>query len=330
MIIKKLRYRIAAASVAAAMLFSLTGCEGYAEWEARTAAETAARQEAQANQESTESSYQGPSLADYVNSGIEEAKENGLYHETDYSSILSGSSSSSSSSSGSSDSDSNTSGSGSGSSSGSATAVADARAQMLVELASVEYDGEAYIEVNDNIPYFTEDDYTLEAFEFYSDLDDLGRVGMAYACIDQSIMPDDDEERGDISSVKPTGWVQRKYDGISNGGWIYNRCHLIAWSLAGENANEKNLMTGTRYFNIDGMFTFEAQALEYLGENPDNHLLYRVEPVFDGDDLLAKGLLMEAYSIEDGGGLEWCVYVFNVQPGISIDYTTGSNQEVSE
>lgn len=304
MIIKKLRYKIAAASVAAAMLFSLTGCEDYAEWEARTAAETAARQEAQANQESTESSS---ILSD---------------------SSSSSSSSSGSSSSGSSSSDSNTSSSGtSNSASGSATEAADARAQMLIELASVEYDGEAYIEVNDNIPYFTEDDYTLEAFEFYSDLDDLGRVGMAYACIDQSIMPADDEERGDISSVKPTGWVQRKYDGISNGGWLYNRCHLIAWSLAGENANEKNLMTGTRYFNIDGMFTFEAQALEYLGENPDNHLLYRVEPVFDGDDLLAKGLLMEAYSIEDEGELEWCVYVFNVQPGISIDYTTGNNEE---
>ena len=196
---------------------------------------------------------------------------------------------------------------------------------IMEYLTELEYEGDPYVYINDDIPYFTDKDLKLTyAFEEYSNLDDLGRTGQAFASLNESLMPKG-EERGDISSVKPTGWVQNKYDSISDGGWLYNRCHLIAWSLAGENDNKLNLMTGTRYFNVEGMLPFEMQALEYIGENPDNHLLYRATPVYDDDDLLAKGLLLEAYSIEDEGELQFCVFLFNVQPGISIDYSTGDN-----
>ncbi len=183
-----------------------------------------------------------------------------------------------------------------------------------------EYSGQIYVTINNNMPYFEESEYTTKAFEEYSELDNLGRCGVAYANICKEILPT--EERGDISEVKPTGWVQAKYEGE----YLYNRCHLIGHQLAGEDANELNLITGTRYFNVSGMLPFENQVAEYIENNIDNHVLYRVTPVFEGDNLLAKGVEIEAYSIEDKGlGVCFNVFVYNVQPGISIDYKTGES-----
>ena len=148
------------------------------------------------------------------------------------------------------------------------------------------------------------------------------------ACIGTDLMPADGEERGSISHVYPSGWEQNKYDTqLVEGGYLYNRSHLIGWQLTAENDNEKNLITGTRYFNVEGMLPFENMAADYLHEYEDNHVLYRVTPIYDGSNLLASGVLMEAYSLEDSGeGLTFCVYVYNVQPGIEIDYATGENQ----
>lgn len=185
------------------------------------------------------------------------------------------------------------------------------------------YSGNPYIEVNGNIPFFTADEITTESYEFYSDLDKLGRCGYAMACVGLDLMPT--EERGAIGSVKPTGWHTVKYDGI-DGKYLYNRCHLIAYCLAGENANEKNLITGTRYMNIAGMLPFETDVARYI-EDTGNHVMYRVTPIFENDNLLAEGVLMEAYSVEDGGELQFCVFVYNVQPGIAIDYATGNSEE---
>ena len=183
-----------------------------------------------------------------------------------------------------------------------------------------EYSGQIYVTINNNMPYFEESEYTTKAFEEYSELDNLGRCGVAYANICKEILPT--EERGDISEVKPTGWVQAKYEGE----YLYNRCHLIGHQLAGEDANELNLITGTRYFNVSGMLPFENQVAEYIENNIDKHVLYRVTPVFEGDNLLAKGVEIEAYSIEDKGlGVCFNVFVYNVQPGISIDYKTGES-----
>ncbi len=183
-----------------------------------------------------------------------------------------------------------------------------------------DYTNEIYITINNNIPYFNEEDYTTESFETYSKLDDLGRCGVAYANICKEIMPT--EERGDISNIKPTGWEQEKY----NGEYLYNRCHLIGHQLAGENANELNLITGTRYFNVEGMLPFENQVANYIRENKENHVLYRVTPIFKGNSLLASGVEIEAYSVEDNGeGVCFNVYVYNVQPGINIDYKTGKS-----
>lgn len=183
-----------------------------------------------------------------------------------------------------------------------------------------EYSGQIYVTINNNMPYFEESEYTTKAFEEYSELDNLGRCGVAYANICKEILPT--EERGDISEVKPTGWVQAKYEGE----YLYNRCHLIGHQLAGEDANELNLITGTRYFNVSGMLPFENQVAEYIENNIDNHVLYRVTPVFEGDNLLAKGVEIEAYSIEDKGlGVCFNVFVYNVQPGINIDYKTGKS-----
>lgn len=185
-----------------------------------------------------------------------------------------------------------------------------------------EYDGAPYVEINDNQPEFTEEELTTESYEEYSDLDALGRCGKAEACIGEELMPD--EERGDISDVKPTGWENKEYD-IVDGGYIYNRCHLIGFQLTGENANEENLITGTRYMNTEGMLPFENMVAEYVQET-DNHVMYRVTPVFDGDNLVASGVQMEAESVEDGGeGICFNIYVYNVQPEIAIDYMTGAN-----
>ncbi len=184
------------------------------------------------------------------------------------------------------------------------------------------YSGEPAVEVNDNQPFFTEDEITTEVFETYSNLDALGRCGTAYANICRELMPT--EARGDIHEIHPTGWHSSRYDFI-DGESLYNRCHLIAHELAGEDANEKNLITGTRYFNVDGMQPYENAVADYVYET-NGHVLYRVTPLFDGDNLVADGVLMEAYSVEDGGrGICYCVFCYNVQPGIIIDYATGDN-----
>lgn len=184
------------------------------------------------------------------------------------------------------------------------------------------YSGTPYTEVNGNKPYFTEADLTTQSFETYSELDSLGRCGVAYANVGQDLMPT--EPRGEIGAVKPTGWHLVKYDNV-DGKYLYNRCHLIAYMLAAENANPQNLITGTRYLNVQGMLPFETKVCDYV-KNTGNHVLYRVTPIFDGDNLLADGVLMEAYSVEDAGeGICFCVFAYNVQPGIGIDYATGDN-----
>lgn len=185
---------------------------------------------------------------------------------------------------------------------------------------------ETFTEINGNIPYFTKEDLTTEPFENYSELDSLNRCGVAYANICKELMPD--TERGEIGMIKPSGWHTVKYDIITDGRYLYNRCHLIAYSLAGENANPKNLITGTRHFNVEGMLPFEIKVANYV-RNTGNHVLYRVTPDFKGDNLVASGVLMEAYSVEDdGGGICFCVYVYNIQPGIEIDYRTGESHEI--
>jgi len=191
-----------------------------------------------------------------------------------------------------------------------------------------DYDGTSpYVIINDNLPFFEESEYTTKSYETYGDLDSLGRCTVTMACIGKDIMPAADEERGSISSVYPTGWEQNSYDSdLVEGGWLYNRAHLIGWQLTAENANKENLITGTRYFNVDGMLPFENMVADYVRET-SNHVLYRVTPIFEGTNLLASGVLMEARSMEDDGeGVEFCVYVYNVQPGIEIDYKTGDNK----
>ena len=184
------------------------------------------------------------------------------------------------------------------------------------------YSGTPYTEVNGNQPYFTEEELTTQSFETYSELDSLGRCGVAYANVGQDLMPT--EPRGEIGAVKPTGWHLVKYDNV-DGKYLYNRCHLIAYMQAAENANPQNLITGTRYLNVQGMLPFETKVCDYV-KNTGNHVLYRVTPIFDGDNLLADGVLMEAYSVEDAGeGICFCVFAYNVQPGIGIDYATGDN-----
>lgn len=185
------------------------------------------------------------------------------------------------------------------------------------------YAGNAYTTINDNIPFFTADDTLSAGYEFYSHLDELGRCGPAMVLVGKETMPT--EERGEIGMIKPTGWHTVKYAGIVDGNYLYNRCHLIGYQLSGENANEKNLITGTRYFNVTGMLPFENEVADYV-KNTGNHVMYRVTPVFAGDNLVADGALMEAYSPEDNGeGVCFCVFVYNIQPGIEIDYATGDS-----
>lgn len=186
------------------------------------------------------------------------------------------------------------------------------------------YSGKAYISVNGNVPYFTAAELTTTSFETYSDLDTLGRCGVTYACIGQDLMPTN--ERGSIGMVKPTGWHTVRYDDLVDGKYLYNRCHLIGYQLTGENANTQNLITGTRYLNIEGMLPFENMVADYIQET-NNHVLYRVTPIFEGNNLLANGVLMEGYSVEDkGAGVSYCVFAYNVQPGIEIDYATGESK----
>ena len=186
------------------------------------------------------------------------------------------------------------------------------------------YAGDPYVVLNDNQPDFKEDDLTTNSFEQYSELDALNRCGVAYANVGQDIMPT--EKRGSISSVKPSGWVNKEYDSkLVDGRYLYNRCHLIGFQLTGENANEKNLITGTRYLNVEGMLPFENMVADYVKET-NNHVLYRVTPVFEGSNLVASGVQMEALSVEDKGeGVCFNVYAYNNQPGITIDYATGEN-----
>ena len=189
------------------------------------------------------------------------------------------------------------------------------------------YSENPYTVVNNNIPYFEISELSTSSFETYSPLDSLGRCGTAYACIGQDIMPT--AERGEIGQIKPAGWHTVKYDNV-DGKYLYNRCHLIGYQLSGENANEQNLITGTRYLNTEGMLPFENMVADYVKET-GNHVMYRVTPVYNGDNLLAAGVLMEGYSVEDnGGGICYNVFCYNVQPGISINYENGDSSYMPE
>lgn len=191
------------------------------------------------------------------------------------------------------------------------------------ENPSALWDGQPYTAVNGNVPGFSEKDLTAASFESYSELDSLGRCGTAFACLGQDLMPRG--ERGDISGIHPTGWHSVQYDFI-DGKNLYNRCHLIGWQLSGEDANRKNLITGTRYMNVEGMLPFENMVADYIKET-GCHVLYRVTPVFQGSNLVADGVLMEAMSVEDQGeSISFCVFVPNVQPGVAIDYSDGSSR----
>lgn len=182
------------------------------------------------------------------------------------------------------------------------------------------YAGSPYVQINNNMPFFQEYEIISGSFEYYSALDNLGRCDVCMASVSAELMPTEDRES--LNSVTPTGWHNAVYDSVE-GGYIYNRCHLIAYQLTGENDNERNLITGTRYLNVEGMLPFENMVDAYI-EQTANHVMYRVTPVFRGNNLVADGVLLEAYSVEDSGqGISFCVFCYNVQPGIKIDYTTG-------
>ena len=204
------------------------------------------------------------------------------------------------------------------------TTINNATISTVENLQNIpEYNGTPYVIINGNEPRFEEKDYTTKSFEKYSELDNLGRCGVAYANIGIETMPT--EERESIGQVKPTGWQSVKYD-IVDGKYLYNRCHLIGYQLTAENANKKNLITGTRYMNVEGMLPFENQVAEYI-QKTENHVLYRVTPIFYGDNLVASGVQIEAKSVEDKGeGICLNVYVYNVQPGITIDYSNGNSE----
>lgn len=184
------------------------------------------------------------------------------------------------------------------------------------------YSGKAYVYINNGNPDFSQSELKTKSYEYYSPLDRLGRCGVVHACVGKDIMPT--EERGSIGMVKPTGWHTVKYDCV-DGKYLYNRCHLIGFQLTGENANEENLITGTRYMNVTGMLPFENMVADYVKET-GNHVMYRVTPLYKGNNLLAHGVQMEAYSVEDDGdGICFNVFVYNVQPQITIDYATGES-----
>ncbi len=185
------------------------------------------------------------------------------------------------------------------------------------------YSGDPYVVINDNEPSFSSEELESNSFESYGELDDLGRCTIAFANLSSELMPQG--ERGSIGQVKPSGWQTVRYDSV-DGKYLYNRCHLIGWQLSGENANERNLITGTRYMNTEGMLPFENMVADYIKET-DGHVLYRVTPIFVEDELVARGVQMEAYSIEDAGAsICFNVFVYNVQPGIEIDYSDGSSR----
>ena len=199
-----------------------------------------------------------------------------------------------------------------------------ARVNTKVSLSSIKaYSSSPYVKVNNNIPKFSKRMLTTESYESYAKLDSLGRCGVAISCIGKDLMPT--EERGSIGMIKPSGWHTVRYDDLVDGKYLYNRCHLIGYQLTGENANEKNLVTGTRYLNVEGMLPFEDEVADYI-KSTGNHVLYRVTPIFSGDNLVCSGVQMEAYSVEDSGkGICFNVYCYNVQPGVEIDYATGDS-----
>lgn len=199
--------------------------------------------------------------------------------------------------------------------------------KILGGITIPEFSGEACVILNDNVPFFREEDYTTQSYEYYSELDVLGRCGYAMGCIGRDLMPT--EKRGDIGSVRPTGWHTVRYDCIED-KYLFNRCHLLAYEMTGENANEKNLITGTRYMNATVMLPFEIQVINYV-KRTGNHVLYRVTPYFEGDNLLATGLILEAKSMEDGGkAVQFCVFCYNIQPGIEINYKNGESHLINQ
>ena len=206
--------------------------------------------------------------------------------------------------------------------------VASARSMTGLDLLKIPaYSGDPTYPVNGNIPDFSKKEITKKSFERYSDLDDLGRCQAAEACLSKDTMPT--KKRGEIGMVKPAGWHTVKYPDLIKDKYLYNRCHLIAFELGAENANEKNLTTGTRYMNVTGMLPYENEVAEYIRET-GNHVMYRVTPEFVGNELVCRGVLMEAYSVEDKGeGIEFAEFVYNVQPGIVIDYKTGDSHPAS-
>lgn len=212
----------------------------------------------------------------------------------------------------------------------SAPSVSDTASTPSVSLSEIPaWDGSPFVVLNKNIPEFREKEWTTKAYEEYAPLDKQGRCGVVKACLGKELMPKAGEKRGSISSIKPSGWVQAFYDHVS-GRALYNRCHLIGWQLSSENANRSNLITGTRYLNEDGMLPFENMVADYIRET-GNHVAYRVTPIFEGDNLVASGVQMEAKSIEDDGeGICFNVYCYNVQPNVQIDYKTGESHEISK
>jgi len=186
------------------------------------------------------------------------------------------------------------------------------------------FSGQPYVEVNGNVPFFREEELTTESYEFFSELDELGRCGMVMACVGEDLMPT--EPRGDIGHIKPSGWHSVRYD-IVDGGSLYNRCHLLGFQLTGENANRQNLITGTRYLNVEGMLPFEDMVADFVKETGE-HVLYRVTPIYENEtDLVAIGVLMEGWSVEDEGeSICFCVFAYNSQPGVEIDYATGESR----
>ena len=209
------------------------------------------------------------------------------------------------------------------------TYVAPKLATKPFDLSMVEeYSGVPYFEINNNIPYFTQDEITDESFEQYDELDNLGRCTHTIASVGQDLMPT--EKRGSIGMIKPSGWQTIRYDDLIADKYLYNRCHLIGYQLTGENVNLNNLITGTRYMNVEGMLPFEDKVANYVSTT-GNHVMYRSTPIFEGDNLVANGVLMEGWSVEDNGeGICFCVFVYNVQPGININYANGESSRVEE
>ncbi len=191
-----------------------------------------------------------------------------------------------------------------------------------------EYTGQPSVDINKGRPEFSDNEIKRTFFEKFSKMDKLGRCGPAVACLDKDHMPDG--KRGSIGMVKPSGWQLEKYDFIENGGYLFNRCHMIAWQLTGQNDEERNLITGTRYFNTEGMLPYENRVAQYLRQS-ENHVMYRVTPIYQGKELVARGVQMEAYSVEDrGAGISFNVFCYNVQPGVEIDYKTGDSRLAAE